>query len=270
MQGKPWVRTQTSSCNRLVNLYQINILAKESSTRDLNTLSESYSNLDSLLSSSRSLVSTLIHSQKSDTWYLESAFFVLCFSIAWLVFRRLLYGPGWWLLYLPLNLFWRSSIAAFKLALGFLPSVALSAGSQKQSKALSIQLNRTQSTALRSTTLHQDYKTEMPEPSGEADAIAGGAGRSDAVRKSDAMPEMVEKVLKDTATLSETAAKDGGTDTQLRPRQEGEAPNPKKRMWEVRWRLDSASSLLKAVYALTRCGQTLANARTIHRSQLEM
>lgn len=164
---------------------------------------------------------------------------MLCFSIAWLVFRRLLYGPGWWLLYLPLNLFWRSSIAALKLALGFLPSVALSAGSQKQSKALppinsSIQLHHTQSTALRSTTLHQDYQTEMPEPSGEADAIAGGAGRSDAARKSDAIPEMVEKVLKDTATLSETAAKDGGTDTKLRPRQEGEAPNPKKRMWEVR------------------------------------
>ena len=172
---------------------------------------------------------------------------MLCFSIAWLVFRRLLYGPGWWLLYLPLNLFWRASIATLKIASGFLPSVALSAGAQKQSKVSapfnsSVQLRHTQSSALGSTALHQDYRTEMPEPSGEADAIAGGVGRSDAVRKSDAMPEMVENVLKDTATPPKTAAKDGGTDTKLRPRQEGEAPNPKKRMWEVRWHLDSASS----------------------------
>ena len=78
----------------------------ENSTKELSQLTDSYSNLDTLLSSSRSLVSTLIHSRKSDTWYLETTFYILLGTIAWLVFRRILYGPGWWLLYLPLRSTW--------------------------------------------------------------------------------------------------------------------------------------------------------------------
>ncbi|EPQ65829.1 BgtA-20995 [Blumeria graminis f. sp. tritici] len=73
------------------------------STAALAQLSESYSSLDTLLSSSKNLLSTLLRSQKSDTWYLETAFYVLITTIAWLVFRRLFYGPLWWILWLPLK-----------------------------------------------------------------------------------------------------------------------------------------------------------------------
>lgn len=110
----------------------------------------------------------------------------------------------------------------------------------------------------------------MPEPSGKADATAGGAGRNDAVRRGDAIPEMVDKVLKDTAKLSKPAAEDGGTETKLRARQEGEAPNAKKRMWEVSWGLIQQAALRKQYMFQTRPGRVLANLRTIRRSQLKM
>lgn len=65
----------------------------DESTSALKQLSEEYSNLDSILSNSRNLLGTLLRSQKSDTWYLETAFYILITTLIWLVFRRILYGP---------------------------------------------------------------------------------------------------------------------------------------------------------------------------------
>ncbi|PYI00995.1 hypothetical protein BO78DRAFT_464939 [Aspergillus sclerotiicarbonarius CBS 121057] len=79
----------------------------EQSTAAISSLSESYTDLDSLISSSRNLIGSLLRSQKSDTWYLETAFYILIGTIVWLVFRRILYGPLWWLVWLPLRLFAR-------------------------------------------------------------------------------------------------------------------------------------------------------------------
>ncbi|KAE8386543.1 hypothetical protein BDV23DRAFT_175342 [Aspergillus alliaceus] len=76
----------------------------EQSTAALSSLSESYTDLDTLLSSSRNLIGSLLRSQKSDTWYLETAFYILIGTIVWLVFRRILYGPMWWLVWLPVKL----------------------------------------------------------------------------------------------------------------------------------------------------------------------
>ncbi|KAL4901330.1 hypothetical protein BDW74DRAFT_170260 [Aspergillus multicolor] len=80
----------------------------EQSGAALSSLAESYTSLDTLLSSSRNLVGSLLRSQKSDTWYLETAFYILVGTIAWLVFRRLLYGPLWWIVWLPFKLALRS------------------------------------------------------------------------------------------------------------------------------------------------------------------
>lgn len=79
----------------------------EESTQALADLSERYTDLDTLLSSSRNLLSTLVSSQKSDTWYLETALYVLVATISWLVFRRFLYGPFWWFVWLPVKLAYR-------------------------------------------------------------------------------------------------------------------------------------------------------------------
>jgi len=99
----------------------------EQSTAALSSLSESYSNLDTLLSSSRALVSSLLRSQKSDTWYLETAFYILIGTIIWLVFRRILYGPLWWLAWVPIKIFYQLTIAmigltGFSNSVGQLPS----------------------------------------------------------------------------------------------------------------------------------------------------
>ena len=69
----------------------------------LKQLNESYSSLDSMLASSRDLLGTLLRSQKSDTWYLQTAMYMLLATAAWLFFRRILYGPMWWLVWLPLR-----------------------------------------------------------------------------------------------------------------------------------------------------------------------
>lgn len=81
------------------------------STAALAQLSESYSSLDSILASSRDLLGTLLKSQKSDTWYLETSFYLLAGTISWLVFRRFLYGPMWWLLWLPLKMVFRVGVS---------------------------------------------------------------------------------------------------------------------------------------------------------------
>jgi protein transport protein SEC20 len=73
------------------------------SSRELEQLGDSYTDIDSMLKISKGLVTQLMKSNKSDTWYLLSARTFLLVVAAWLVWRRLLWGPTWWLLWLPLK-----------------------------------------------------------------------------------------------------------------------------------------------------------------------
>ena len=79
----------------------------EQSSAALAELGERYADVNSLLKNSRSLVTTLLKSTKSDTWYLETTFYILITTIVWLVFRRWLYGPLTWFLVWPLKLLFR-------------------------------------------------------------------------------------------------------------------------------------------------------------------
>ena len=79
----------------------------ERGTAQLKQLDEQYTNLDTLLASSRSLLSTLVTSQKSDTWYLETAFWILICTCGWLFFRRILYGPLYLFILWPVKLGFR-------------------------------------------------------------------------------------------------------------------------------------------------------------------
>ncbi|KAK4565329.1 Protein transport protein sec20 [Recurvomyces mirabilis] len=65
----------------------------DQSTAALSELGEKYVDLGGVLEKSRDLLGTLLRSQKSDTWYLETAFYLLVATIGWLFFRRILYGP---------------------------------------------------------------------------------------------------------------------------------------------------------------------------------
>ena len=88
----------------------------EQSTAALADLGEKYSDLNTLLANSRNLVSTLLKSTKSDTWYLETTFYILITTVVWLVFRRWLYGPLTWFLIWPLKLAFRILAGVFGLA----------------------------------------------------------------------------------------------------------------------------------------------------------
>ncbi|KAK1600377.1 uncharacterized protein LY79DRAFT_574702 [Colletotrichum navitas] len=80
------------------------------SSAALAQLNDSYSSLDTMLASSKDLLGTLLRSQKSDTWYLQTSLYMLMVTGAWLLFRRLLYGPMWWLVWLPLRLIYNVTV----------------------------------------------------------------------------------------------------------------------------------------------------------------
>nr|POE49389.1 hypothetical protein CFP56_50306 [Quercus suber] len=65
----------------------------DESSAALARLGDQYEGLGSVVGKSRQLLGTLLRSQKSDTWYLETAFYILLATLAWLVFRRIFYGP---------------------------------------------------------------------------------------------------------------------------------------------------------------------------------
>jgi protein transport protein SEC20 len=77
----------------------------DESTAALKELGDKYSDLGSVLEKSRALLGTLLRSQKSDTWYLETAFYILLATLSWLIFRRILYGPFFKLPLFLLNCF---------------------------------------------------------------------------------------------------------------------------------------------------------------------
>ena len=208
----------------------------QQSTAALSTLSESYGNLDTLLSSSRSLVSTLIHSNKSDTWYLETAFWILITTISWLFFRRILYGPGWWLLYLPTKLMWRLTSAFLNVFIAILST----AGATKQSVTLS-NTSKQVSTSLiaqRSATSGgiPTFNGAMSAPS----IGVGGGGKSQPTPQAPqgegrSMSEQVGKMVEATQKAEEAKVESAQPEHQgtvLRERRSDEPPNPKKRMWE--------------------------------------
>lgn len=217
----------------------------ENSTKDLATLSESYNNLDTLLSSSRSLVSTLIHSQKSDTWYLESAFYILTATIAWLVFRRILYGPGWWLLYLPTKWTLRLILLPLQLIIGTLSSAAGTVGAKNQSIALSqSSVSISTSLAQRATGLGSVPRRHPDQPAPAIMAGAGGYGAKMQPPGQQAQPsrepegeKSLSEQIGEMAEQSKDEGKEPGKEEQegtvLRERTEEDGPsNPKKRMWE--------------------------------------
>ncbi|KAI9669438.1 MAG: hypothetical protein M1831_000475 [Alyxoria varia] len=76
----------------------------ETSNAALAELNERYESFDELLSKTKGVLGTLLRSQKSDTWYLETALRILVVTIAWLFFRRICYGLIWYFIWLPIKI----------------------------------------------------------------------------------------------------------------------------------------------------------------------
>lgn len=195
------------------------------STEALASLGESYAGLDSLLKSSSGLVKQLIRSNKSDTWYLTTAFYILVVTIAWLVFRRLLYGPLWWLVWQPLRLVWWlivMTLTGVGVVGGDKGAVASSAVTRGSSGLTTISVER------------PTWPAGRPAPYVSLGAKGGGWG----------VPRPQETPETDTKTMEKNMVDQIGEmiegkdsrkvteETVLKDRTVGNPSNPKKRMFE--------------------------------------
>lgn len=90
----------------------------EESSQALRSLTDNYGSLDDMLASSRKLLSTLVSSQKSDTWYLQTTFWMLVVTAGWLVFRRFVYGPAMLFVWWPLRILFGIGSTAVSVTVG--------------------------------------------------------------------------------------------------------------------------------------------------------
>ncbi|KAL8999725.1 MAG: hypothetical protein Q9169_001542 [Polycauliona sp. 2 TL-2023] len=170
---------------------------------------------------------------------LQSAFWILVVTISWLVFRRLLYGPGWWLLYLPITLVWQAAVFIIQ---SFFGAIAYTVG---------VLGGTPRSTSFEPSSLQASATLpEQPSATGEIPTFpagmsapfvrvgGGGKGQPPPQRPqdkrptmSDAVGELAEKESKTIASGTFTTG-EGSQGAGLRDRAPDEPPNPKKRMWE--------------------------------------
>ena len=181
----------------------------DESQEALRGLADSYGGTSDLLKNSRSLVGQLVRSNKSDTWYLQTAFYMLAVTIAWLVFRRLLYGPLWWLVWQPLRLMWWTTMSAAGAA-GFGRGTGVQSGSTVISRGQGVPTHQL-----------ERIKIDLPPK------VWGGGNPPS---QSDA--PLVEEVGK-MAEESERGTNVDDISDEERQRQEEQPRNPKKRMMEV-------------------------------------
>lgn len=193
------------------------------STLALAELGETYSVLDTLLSSSKNLLGTLLRSQKSDTWYLETAFYVLAATIAWLVFRRLLYGPTWWLIYLPLKMVFNAWVGVFT-AVGIL-------GGSRNSVAISSSIGG-------ETSLAGSIISASIVGSSTSTIISGTTNSASSARETDnadgqeSISEQVGRIIDESQSQRPESEEAQEGDTKESEDAAELQPNPKKRMWE--------------------------------------
>lgn len=191
----------------------------ERGTAQLKQLDEQYTSLDSLLANSKSLVSTLITSQKSDTWYLETAFWILVITVGWLFFRKLLYGPLWLFVIWPVKL-------GFKFLLVLLSAAGLTA--------------KTSEVASSSSSFVQGGRHSLSSNPSIAAAMASNQGQIDKdtieeQRQQDGnaegnLTEQIGQMVEESQKANEPVKRGDGTVLQER----GDLPkNPKKRVFDT-------------------------------------
>lgn len=190
----------------------------EQSTAALSSLSESYTDLDTLLSSSRNLIGSLLRSQKSDTWYLETAFYVLIGTITWLLFRRILYGPMWWLVWFPLRL-------VFKFVFAVLGAVGITSKSVQAIPSVSDSVSDIP--AMATPVVNPKVEPDVQRPAGEAMWDQPASEDTDGDRMIDQIGKMAEESGKQQGTNVDDIS------PEERERQDALPRNTKKRMYEA-------------------------------------
>lgn len=184
------------------------------STAALESLQQGYAGLDDVLRSSRDLLGALLTTNKTDTWYLETAFWMLVATLAWLVFRRWVYGPAWWLVWLPLRSLWGTGRGAVGLLAGGRKGAGLQAGDVRGTDG--------------ATVAGFDARGHVPVPTVSTGDEVPTEQKGEAEEGS--MAEKVGRMVDEIKLqVGKPTGEDGGQEVGV---DEEQAPNPKKRMWE--------------------------------------
>ena len=214
----------------------------DESTAALAELGEHYTNLDTILSNSRNLLGTLLRSQKSDTWYLETAFYILLATLCWLIFRRILLGP---FIRLPLFLLdwiiWKP-LYLFLTVTGVLTSSSVSPSSRALSSPRTPLI--VQPSAKGGVPRFSDMADHpMPRGGMPRGGMPAGAGGANAKVGKDAMLEgkMSEEIGRMAEESAQQDRQPGGEEKEVPKRADGTVleergdvpPNPRKKMFEA-------------------------------------
>ncbi|KAK3046595.1 Protein transport protein sec20 [Extremus antarcticus] len=211
----------------------------DESTAALRELGEPYSNLDTILSASRNLLGTLLRSQKSDTWYLETAFYILIATLTWLVVRRLLWGPFFLLPRFLFNWFLWPPLSVLSSLVGLTYGSASSTGIAPQGTGL------VKGTTRPPLIVQQSAKRgDQPRfPEGMQVNVPVGGGGHGARRGKDGEPVLKGRVSEGIGRMAEDsrkAAEGSQDDGKIRRadgtvlEERGDVPrNPKKKQFEA-------------------------------------
>lgn len=221
----------TAALRRTHNLMQGNIQQSQfaqqtldESSAALASLSESYGGVGDLLKGSKGLVGQLLRSQKSDTWYLETAFWLLVVTISWLVFRRLLYGPLWWFAWQPLRALWWVLAATLNVS-------GLTGGVKPSGVPISSSVNNSPGLNANGVPTHVQGR---PPRSMYVGGKGGGWDRPiEPPRDDDSMVEKIGRMAEKIQDGMDHASIDlGDISNEERLREEEQPRNTKKRMWK--------------------------------------
>ncbi len=165
------------------------------------------------LRSARSLVRGLVAAHKSDTWYLQTSLYLLLATAAWLVFRRLLYGPLWLLVWWPLRTLWAVAGTALWAA-GQAGSAVGGSGRDNSTTPAIIDASSLASSAVASSPRAVTASVDARGQSSDGSRPASGGVQDDG----GSLVEQVGRIV-DSDAATNAQADDPG-------------PNPMKRMWE--------------------------------------
>lgn len=202
----------------------------EESQQALDSLSQSYTGTTDLLKVSRGFMTQLVRSNKSDTWFLRTSFYLLATTICWLFFRRLLYGPLMLFVWWPIRMMWWVTVTSFgAMGLGK-PELVTS-----PAPALSLSVSMPGMNANGVPTHKTDIRFKsmgLPAKGGGWDARPPQMSQEEAQEPGHAEPteSMVEKIgrmIEDEGTNIEDITEEEWQAQQEQPR------NTKKRMMEV-------------------------------------
>jgi protein transport protein SEC20 len=155
-----------------------------------------------MLARSRDLLGALATSTKSDTWYLETAVYLLLATLGWLIFRRWLYGPLWLFVGLPVRGIWWVGKGLVKVGTGGGPgkaSMGIVGAGDGQKTIVDMQDGEAVPTVSVGRTEDRKGAREQADP--------------------DSMVEKVARIV-------------DGEDQQQADNSSGDQPNTMKRMWE--------------------------------------